>query len=152
MRRVLMFKTIAILIITMLICNSILFSEKQIYVQAPVLADFEDSGNITEWIMDRTSANIDLDVVGQDKKGAIKATEGGPSALFIPADKKKYCLGIKAAFRTMGYNFIEIRPPVFFKSNVKCVKPSLAPFLLNEFLTKRKIGNIAVYSFCSIFC
>ncbi len=108
-----MFKKIVILIITMLICSSLLFGEKQIYVQAPILADFEDSGNITEWIMDRTSANIDLEVVGQDKKGAIKATEGGPDALFIPADKKKYCLGIKAAFRTMGYNFIEIRPPVY---------------------------------------
>lgn len=108
-----MFKKIGISIILLLILNGIMFSEKQIYVQAPVIADFEDSSKITEWIIDKTSPNIDLEVVGQDKKGAIKATEGGPDALFIPADKKKYCMGVKAAFKTMGYNFIEIRPPVY---------------------------------------
>ena len=120
-----MIKKTGTLIILLIMLSGNLISERQVYVQAPVLADFEDPAKIAEWVIGQTSQNIDLEVIGQDKKGAIKATEAGPEALFIPADQKKYCLGVKGAFKTMGFNFIEVLPPVY--------KAELYPQLSNLF-------------------
>ncbi|MDD5065667.1 MAG: flagellar filament outer layer protein FlaA [bacterium] len=82
-------------------------TKKIISIQAPALADFEDQGLDGQWVIGNTSPNVDMAVT------AVKATPGGPWGLAVPEDQKKTCLGVKTGFRTRGYNFVEILPPVY---------------------------------------
>ncbi len=81
--------------------------QKVVSIQAPVLADFENPDDINLWKIGEYSSSCDLE------KTAIKSVPGGPWSLAVPADKKKNCIGIKTAFKSKGYNFIEILPPVY---------------------------------------
>lgn len=81
--------------------------KKIISIQAPALADFEDTGLNGQWVIGNTSPNIDMSVT------AIKSTPGGPWGLAVPEAQKKTCLGLKTGFKTRGYNFVEVVPPVY---------------------------------------
>ncbi len=100
-----------------------------VYYQAPVLEDFENQQRDKEWVIGNTSPNCDRSVT------AIKPVNGGPWALAVPQDKKKWCLGVKTGFTSKGYNFIEILPPVYKTSlypNLQVLFPANLPNPGNE--------------------
>ena len=82
-------------------------SKKVVSIQTPIVADFEDASVNAKWTFIATSPNFDKDA------SAIQTTVAGPWGLAVPDDKKKNCLGVKTAFKTRGYNFIELAPPVY---------------------------------------
>lgn len=94
-------------------------TKKVMSIQAPFLADFESASAINDWKIGVTSPNCDKDIT------ALKGTPGGPWGLALPDDKKKQCLGLKTGFKTKGYNFVEILPPVY--------KTEIYPSLKNLF-------------------
>ncbi|MBN1898313.1 MAG: hypothetical protein JW827_06020 [Spirochaetes bacterium] len=94
--------------------------QKVVSIQAPVLADFEKKEDISKWIIGETSENSDKEKTG------IKEFEGGPWSLAVPAEKKKWCLGAKTAFKTKGYNFMEVLPPVYSPQMYPDIQPLFA--------------------------
>ncbi len=112
-----MIKKILFSIIILLLFNYFLYSggeryhstKKVMSIQAPVISDFEKANIVGAWVVGETSPNSDKDMVG------IKASAGGPWGLAVSDDRKKTCLGVKAGFKTRGYNFIEVLPPVYKK-------------------------------------
>ena len=91
-------------------------------VETPVLEDFEDVARANKWIVGNTSQNIFQNLT------ALKVTNGGPVGLAVPAEDKKYCLGLRTAFKSMGYNFIELLPPVWDSS----LNPKLKTLFQND--------------------
>jgi len=87
--------------------QEVIVQKKVVSIQAPVLADFENPEHTKLWKIGETSQNCDLE------KTAIKPIQGGPWSLAVPTENKKWCLGVKTAFKTKGYNYIEIRPPIY---------------------------------------
>lgn len=82
-------------------------SKKIVSIQAPVLVDFEDQATAAKWIIGNSTPNIDKDITG------VKVITGGPWGLAVPENQKKSCLGVKTGFKSRGYNFVEILPPVY---------------------------------------
>lgn len=130
-------KVIVLMISFFLIClfNSVLSTQeiivqkKVISIQAPVLADFENPENTKLWKIGEVSQSCDLE------KTALKPMEGGPWSLAEPAEKKKWCMGVKTAFKTKGYNYIEILPPVYdpkLYPNIQTLFPDPIPNPQNE--------------------
>lgn len=91
-------------------------------IQAPVIADFENTEAVNQWKIGNTSPNfsINKELIG------IQGISGGPSALAVNSNLKKTFLGIKVAFRTKDYNYFEVLPPEY--------KPELYPDLITLFL------------------
>ncbi len=82
-------------------------TKKVMSIQAPVIANFENANAI--WVVGNSSPNSDKDITG------VKSNPGGPWGLAVADDEKKLCLGVKSGFKTKGYNFVEVLPPVYKK-------------------------------------
>ncbi len=115
-------KNFFILILNVLLILNINFlkaqslSERVTYMQTPVLEDFESQERSKQWVIGNTSPNVDRDIT------SVKPIKGGPWALAIPKDKKQLCLGVKTGFKSRGYNFIEVLPPIYKTSLYKGIQ------------------------------
>ncbi|MBU1076466.1 MAG: flagellar filament outer layer protein FlaA [Spirochaetes bacterium] len=132
-----MIKKFVFSIIILLLSGSFVFAEGEDYrstrkimsIQAPVISDFENTALVGQWILGETSPNCDKDIT------AVKAAPGGPWGLAVPDEGKKTCLGIKSGFKTRGYNYAEILPPVFRSDDYPGLKNlfnTIIPNPLNE--------------------
>ncbi len=132
MRKILTSAVILLLISVQVLKSELKELATMISIEAPVLEDFEDQKRASEWIIGETSPNIAKEWITPDQKKqqlTLKPipTHGTPLALAVPTNRKQWCLGLKAAFKTKGYNFIEILPPVFSMDKYSHLKP-LFPF------------------------
>lgn len=103
--------------------------EKIRSIETPVIIDFENPAIKDKWAIGATSPNCKKEIT------SLQIQNGGAWGLAVPDDQKKYCLGIKTGFKTRGYNFIEILPPVFSMDlypNLKNLFPGDIPNPNNE--------------------